>query len=146
MGFSSIAILFSTIASIFAITSIGVSPNCGPFKSSQQRIIDIFSNELQEIPLYINSNVSTTTLAYILICSIFVLLFGLYISHLKRLAIEQTANELKCQLAITTQEKCYLISKIKRMPTHNSRSGASSSAGAIRSIRGSSRQNSVMHD
>ena len=146
MGFSSISILFSTIASIFAITSIGVSSNCGPFKISQKKIIDIFSNELQEIPLYIKSNVSTPTLAYLLVCSIFVLLFGLYISHLKRLSIEKTANELKCQLAITTQEKCYLISKIKRMPSQSNRSGASSSAGAIRSIRASSRQNSVMHD
>jgi hypothetical protein len=147
MGFSSISILFSTIASIFAITSIGVSPNCGPFKASQQRIIDIFSKELQEIPLFIQSNISTPTLAYILVCSIFVLLFGLYISHLKRLSIEKTANELKCQLAITTQEKCYLISKIKRLPSHNnSRSGASSSAGVIRSIRARSRQNSVLHD
>ena len=116
------------------------------FKISQKKIIDIFSNELQEIPLYIKSNVSTPTLAYLLVCSIFVLLFGLYISHLKRLSIEKTANELKCQLAITTQEKCYLISKIKRLPSHNSRSGASSSAGAIRSIRASSRQNSVLHD
>ena len=146
MGFSSLAILFSTIASIFAITSLGVSSSCGPFKVSQQKIIDIFSNELQGIPLFIQSNISTTKLAYILISSIFVLLFGLYISHLKRLSIEKTANELKCQLAITTQEKCYLISKIKRMPTHNSRSGASSSVGAIRSLRASSRQNSVMHD
>jgi hypothetical protein len=64
MGFSSISILFSTIASIFAITSIGVSSNCGPFKVSQQRIIDIFSKELQEIPLFIESNISTPTLAY----------------------------------------------------------------------------------
>ena len=146
MGFASLSILFSTIASVFAITSIGVSPNCGPFKISQQRIIDIFSNELEEIPIYIRSNISMTTLAYILVCSIFVLLFGLYISHLKRLSIEKTANELKCQLAITTQEKCYLISKIKRLPTHNSRSGASSAAGGIRNIRASSRQNSVLHE
>ena len=145
MGFSSMVILFSTIASVFAITTIGVSHNCGPFKTSQQKIIDIFAKELQEIPIFIKSNFSTMTIAYILVCSIFVLLFGLYISHLKRLSIEKTANELKCQLAITTQEKCYLISKIKRLPTHT-RSGASSSAGVVRSIRASSRQNSVIHD
>jgi hypothetical protein len=43
-----------------------------------------------------------------------VLIFGLYISHLKRLSIEKNANDLRCQLAITTQEKCYLIAKMKR--------------------------------
>ena len=146
MGFSSIIILFSTIASIFAATSVHVSPNCGPFKMNQEKIIDIFARELQEIPAFINSNLSTMSLAYILVGSIFVLLFGLYISHLKRLSIEKTANELKCQLAITTQEKCYLISKIKRFPS--SRSGASSSigGGGGRNLRSSSRQNSVLHD
>ena len=58
------------------------------------------------------------SLTYVLVSTIFVLLFGLYISHLKRLSIERNANELKCQLAITTQEKCYLISKIKK-PIHH---------------------------
>ena len=107
---------------------------------------------------------ATAITAYILTSLIAVLLFGLYISHLKRLSIgkkhalekydhfaiqtscvwvfvyfnekkpqlihwiesyndityfvfsptEKNANELKCQLAIATQEKCYLISKIKK--------------------------------
>ena len=57
---------------------------------------------------------ATAITAYILTSLIAVLLFGLYISHLKRLSIERNANELKCQLAIATQEKCYLISKIKK--------------------------------
>ena len=48
---------------------------------------------------------ATAIIAYILSSLIAVLLFGLYISHLKRLSIERSANELKCQLAIATQEK-----------------------------------------
>ena len=59
------------------------------------------------------------------VCSIFVLVFGLYISHLKRLSIEKTSNDLRCQLAIATQEKCYLISKMKR--PKQARSSASAS-------------------
>ena len=51
---------------------------------------------------------------YILASFIAVLFFGLYISHLKRLSIERSNNELKMQLQLATQEKNYLISKIKR--------------------------------
>ena len=70
-----------------------------------------FSNDEFSVEEKINATAIT---AYILTSLIAVLLFGLYISHLKRLSIERNANELKCQLAIATQEKCYLISKIKK--------------------------------
>jgi hypothetical protein len=54
--------------------------------------------------------------------------FGLYISHLKRLSIEKNANDLKCQLAIATQEKCYLIAKMKRSKQPHPKSRSTGSA------------------
>ena len=62
---------------------------------SQHHKLDSFNDRLN----------ATAIIAYILSSLIAVLLFGLYISHLKRLSIERSANELKCQLAIATQEK-----------------------------------------
>ena len=77
-----------------------------------------FVSSLSDLSITDGGNAGTLSpaaiTAYILAALIAVLLFGLYISHLKRLSIERDANELKCQLAIATQEKCYLIAKIKK--------------------------------
>ena len=113
---------------IFALMWNSVSDQCGPF-AKLKHAIDILKTEwnqwtgnndpyddLDSISGKINATAIT---AYVLSSLIAVLLFGLYISHLKRLSIERSANELKCQLAIATQEKCYLISKIKK-PKHRS--------------------------
>ena len=68
---------------------------------SQHHKMDSFNDRLN----------ATAIIAYILSSLIAVLLFGLYISHLKRLSIERSANELKCQLAIATQEKVCIFTK-----------------------------------
>ena len=120
IGFSSVMVLFSMLIFIYAILFNPVSPTCGPFRSgtTMSAALTFFwtTSTTQE-----SSSISTTATlpyhpitAYVLASLIAVLLFGLYISHLKRLSIEKSANELKCQLALATQEKCYLISKIKR--------------------------------
>ena len=113
VGFSSVTVLFSLISLVFAMTYIDVSKSCGPFKS-QTKMWDVFAAELSGLPKFAQSSFTVISLTYFMVSAIFVLMFGLYISHLKRLSIEKNANELKCQLAITTQEKCYLISKIKK--------------------------------
>lgn len=110
---------FSTLIFIYAILCNPVSSPCGPFKSGSMSMALTFlwtqtggkpQNESAILPYH-------PITAYVLTSLIAVLLFGLYISHLKRLSIEKSANELKCQLALATQEKCYLISKIKRPTT-----------------------------
>ena len=68
---------------------------------SQHHKMDSFNDRLN----------ATAIIAYILSSLIAVLLFGLYISHLKRLSIERSANELKCQLAIATQEKVCIFTQ-----------------------------------
>ena len=68
---------------------------------SQHHKMDSFNDRLN----------ATAIIAYILSSLIAVLLFGLYISHLKRLSIERSANELKCQLAIATQEKVRIFTQ-----------------------------------
>jgi hypothetical protein len=127
VGFSSVIVLFSGVVLAFALTYNPVSSKCGPF-ADVQYVVDTLTKELAALTggsSASTSNATSTVLnagglssaaitAYILASLIFVLVFGLYISHLKRLSIERNANELKCQLAIATQEKCYLISKIKR--------------------------------
>ena len=119
IGFSSVMVLFSTLIFIYAILCNPVSSPCGPFKSGSMSMALTFlwtqtggkpQNESAILPYH-------PITAYVLTSLIAVLLFGLYISHLKRLSIEKSANELKCQLALATQEKCYLISKIKRPTT-----------------------------
>jgi len=125
-GLSSVVVMFSLVCHVFAVAYLDASSNCGPFKG-MERIRDVFfgselmSHHFQNDHDGANSQKSSfsySSLTYVLVSTIFVLLFGLYISHLKRLSIERNANELKCQLAITTQEKCYLISKIKK-PLHH---------------------------
>ncbi len=111
VGFSSVMVLFSSAVFVYAVVWNRVSNTCGPAQA-QETFISV-------IPWY---RILTATreqwpvaiIAYVMAALVLVLLFGLYISHLKRLSIERDANELKCQLAIATQEKCYLISKIKR--------------------------------
>ena len=125
IGFSAVMVLFSNVIYIYALLCNQVSEECGPFKSYTylaQPIPEIWHQILSgdtsksnyALPLPPESLSSAAIAAYILASLIAVLIFGLYISHLKRLSIERDANELKCQLAIATQEKCYLISKIKK--------------------------------
>ena len=89
---------------------------CDNIKNPILLLLTVYESRLQAFDA--NDSFLCFSLTYVLVSTIFVLLFGLYISHLKRLSIERNANELKCQLAITTQEKCYLISKIKK-PLHH---------------------------
>lgn len=130
IGFSSVMVLFSTVMLIFALIWNSVSDKCGPFASLKHGI-DVLKTEWnhwigshnlkKDDADAFNEKLNATAItAYILTSLIAVLLFGLYISHLKRLSIERSANELKCQLAIATQEKCYLISKIKKPKHRNS--------------------------
>ena len=121
-------VLFSNVIYIYALLCNHVSEECGPFKEYAylaEPVAEIWHRLLltsdttrdssdYSLPLPREGLSSAAIAAYILAALIAVLIFGLYISHLKRLSIERDANELKCQLAIATQEKCYLISKIKR--------------------------------
>ena len=119
-------VLFSNVIYIYALLCNHVSQECGPFKGFSylaepmpegwHRLLMGETGSVSEdaLPLPRQSLSPAAIAAYILAAFIAVLIFGLYISHLKRLSIERDANELKCQLAIATQEKCYLISKIKR--------------------------------
>ena len=116
VGLTNVVVVFSAVCHVFAIAFLDVSHTCGPFKG-MGRIWDVFSDHWPEFAPAGEYSFSYVSLIYILVSTICVLVFGLYISHLKRLSIEKSANELKCQLAITTQEKCYLISKIKRPPS-----------------------------
>lgn len=129
VGFSSVMILFSNVVLVYAVFFNPASQECGPFRGHRhiaevvpETCHRIFTtgNQTSVEPFYMPEELDGGSLskaavaAYILASLIAVLLFGLYISHLKRLSIERDANELKCQLAIATQEKCYLISKIKK--------------------------------
>ncbi len=134
IGFAAVIALFAAILLLFSLTFNPVSQSCGPFAFNNLHFpVDALVQELGyfmppaiwdaknttsslDQPNAVGSGglSKTTITTYILVALVFVLLFGLYISHLKRLSIERNANELKCQLAVTTQEKCYLISKIKR--------------------------------
>ena len=122
VGLTNVVIVFSAVCHVFAIAFLDVSHTCGPFQG-MGRIWNVFDAASDHLPQFAPSgdaeeySFSYISLIYILVSTICVLVFGLYISHLKRLSIEKNANELKCQLAITTQEKCYLISKIKRPPS-----------------------------
>lgn len=119
-------VLFSNVIYIYALLCNHVSEECGPFKGyaylaepipeGLHRLVtgDATGDSEYALPMPPEGLSSAAIAAYILAALIAVLIFGLYISHLKRLSIERDANELKCQLAIATQEKCYLISKIKR--------------------------------
>ena len=125
IGFSSVMVLFSMLIFIYAIICNPVSSSCGPFKSpSMSTALGFFVTRPVEEQGTTNESAIlpyNPITAYVLASLIAVLLFGLYISHLKRLSIEKSANELKCQLALATQEKCYLISKIKRPASTNAR-------------------------
>lgn len=126
IGFSAVMVLFSNVIYIYALLCNHVSEECGPFKGyaylaepipeGWHRLVtgDTTGESEYALPMPREGLSSAAIAAYILAALIAVLIFGLYISHLKRLSIERDANELKCQLAIATQEKCYLISKIKR--------------------------------
>ena len=125
IGFSAVMVLFSNVIYIYALLCNHVSEECGPFKGYTylaEPIPEVWHQIISgdtgksdyALPLPREDLSSAAIAAYILAALIAVLIFGLYISHLKRLSIERDANELKCQLAIATQEKCYLISKIKR--------------------------------
>ena len=128
IGFSSVMVLFATVVLVYALLFNNVSQDCGPFQgyhSLTEVVSSIWQSQngtttssLSDLSITDGGNAGTLSpaaiTAYILAALIAVLLFGLYISHLKRLSIERDANELKCQLAIATQEKCYLIAKIKK--------------------------------
>lgn len=121
VGFSSVMLLFASVVFVYALLCNPVTPNYGPFQNYQSlsRVLPYTWHKItgdgQMTTWNSDKGLSPAAItAYILAALIAVLLFGLYISHLKRLSIERDANELKCQLAIATQEKCYLIAKIKR--------------------------------
>ena len=122
VGFSSVMVLFSSLIYLYAVLYNPVS-TCGPFQAMGQ-----MSQAFSSLWQHQSSNVLSTSsdvnfgqkyqMIYILASFIAVLFFGLYISHLKRLSIEKSNNELKMQLQLATQEKNYLISKIKRPTPH----------------------------
>ena len=120
VGFSAVMVLFANVVYVYALIFNPVSgEGCGPFHNVKVLAEAITQKWYTQLPPNFSwspeHGLSPAAIAaYILAALIAVLLFGLYISHLKRLSIERDANELKCQLAIATQEKCYLISKIKK--------------------------------
>lgn len=132
IGFAAVMLLFCSLLLAFGIAFNPVSEHCGPF-ADLKHMSDAVSLQWQglfgskfpttdpETPdpdESIEKPANSLTLVTIVMSSLIViLLFGLYVSHLKRLYVEKSATQLKCQLAMATQEKCYLISKIKK-PKH----------------------------